>query len=67
MKKQTDVLLMAVGPDKRARRHLIQNISRIIQKGKRLGTVSLRPEKEKIDKPIERLENWKKSKELIIS
>ncbi len=45
---KTDVLLMAVGQDKRARRHLIQNIIQIIQKGKRLGTVSLRVEKGKI-------------------
>ncbi len=52
MKKQTDVLLMAVVQDKRARHHLIQNISHIIQKGKKAWYRELkgRRRKKKINK-----------------
>ncbi len=46
---------MAVSQDKIAHCLLIQNISQIIQKGKKVGTVSFKVAKEKkLDKQLER-------------
>ncbi len=58
MKLQTDVLFMAGGQDKRARRHLIQNNQPNHSKGKKAWYRELKGRGRKnLDKQIERLEN----------